>query len=176
MRLDKKELSNCSMIMNKEQLRLVGHMNKRTVTYLLENEFIPSIYDYHSNRYTIKKSDVIHFFNDYYRHPDKYNNLPDGRKLRVDPGVRNPNKLRTYYKKKLSKFDKDVLTVPEIATITGYGFSTIRKWIQTGRLESLVLPKKLLVPKEILIGWLISEEYNSIVRKSDKHLAALLKS
>ena len=65
MRLDKQELAKLPATINKEQLRIVGHMSKRTAAYLLENNIIPSVHSGKKTRcYSIKKTDVIKFFKD----------------------------------------------------------------------------------------------------------------
>lgn len=44
MKLDLKELEQYPEILSKEQFRVVGHMSKRTATYLLQSKIVPAEY------------------------------------------------------------------------------------------------------------------------------------
>ena len=49
MRSDKKKLAQLPATISKEQLRIVGHMSKRTATYLLDNQLKAMISDIEKN-------------------------------------------------------------------------------------------------------------------------------
>ena len=62
MTYDAKEFAQYPEIMNKEQLRKVCHISKRTAHYLLQFNLIPHVCTGKKTRcYAIKKSDVIDF-------------------------------------------------------------------------------------------------------------------
>ena len=62
MTYDAKELAQYPEIMNKEQLRKVCHISKRTAHYLLQFNLIPRVCTGKKTRcYAIKKRDVIDF-------------------------------------------------------------------------------------------------------------------
>jgi len=82
--------------------------------------------------------------------------------------------LRSYYKKKLRKYD-NVMTVAEVAEFTGYYSSTITGWIRAEKLEAFIMPKNYMIPKEFLLKWITSDAYNNIERKSKPHLRALMR-
>lgn len=178
MRLDYDELEKYPEVLNKEQLRIVGHMSKRTALFLLENNLIPSTSTGKKTRcYKILKKDVIAFFEDQdistdkYLSPQKwYNTVVTVRKL---PKERyKPGKLKAYYDKKLKVY-QDVMSVKDIIDLTGYSKSAVNNWISLGKLKAFHINNRFLVPKPYLLEWLLSEEYNTIERKSKKHLTAL---
>ncbi len=187
MKLDREELAKCSEILSKEQLRIVGHMSKRTATYLLESKLLPATYTGRKTRcYKIKKKDVIEFFDSLEKNPTKFATperwYSTKVKLKAKPYVIRyvPNtnidteKLREFYEKKLEPY-VDVLNVAEVAAFTGYDHKTVTSWIRTGRLEALLLLDRYIVPKELLLNWLTSERYNNIERKSKEHVRCLWK-
>lgn len=180
MRLDKKELAKLPATISKEQLRIVGHMSKRTAAYLLEQNIIPSVHSGKKTRcYSINKSDVIAFFNDLNLHPEKYASLSDNEETKPISTAALPafkyskRKLRAYYKDLLTAYEDVLLTVDQVAEVTGYRNTTITGWIRANKLGALVVPTKYLIPKAHLLKWLLSDEYNNIERKSKKHMEAL---
>lgn len=187
MRLDRERLDKCSDILSKEQFIYVGHMSKRTATYLLDSKLVPAIYNGKKSKcYFIKKKDIIEFFNDFAIMPEKYLAPPKwysekkkiktkSYRLRLNPEKINIEKLEYYYRQKLdSIFEDDVLKVQDVSIFTGYKPSTVRGWINADKMEVLILPgKRYYIPKELLIEWLLSDTYNKIERKSGKHLKAL---
>lgn len=187
MRLDRKELVKYPDVLSKEQLRIVGHMSKRTATYLLESKILPAKHTGKKTRcYWIKKEDIIDFFDDLEAHPNKYATPPkwysEKKKLKASPYKLRcmPNApvdtaaLRSYYKKKLKKHNP-VMTVAEVSEFTGYNKSTVTKWIRAERLEAFVMPRIYMIPKEFLLKWITSDTYNNVERKSKIHLRALMR-
>ena len=184
MRLDKKELDKCSDILSKEQLIKVGHMSKRTASYLLESKLLPAKYTGKKSRcYQIKKKDIIDFFYDYSVMPEKYATPPkwysEKKRIRTHsyrrgfkPTVINKKKSRKYYVDRLAVYD-DVLSVAQVSEFTGYRLSTIRHWINEDKLDVIKVHRRYIVPQDYLLDWITSDEYNNIVRKSRKHTSAL---
>ena len=185
MKLDLKELEQYPEILSKEQFRIVGHMSKRTATYLLQSKIVPAEYTGAKTRcYRIKKKDIITFFEDLEMSPKKLIAPPDWystkKNIKVSPyTVRSlPKKvldkkyLKKYYTNKLKDYE-DIIRVTQIADFTGYRSSTVTQWIREGKLKALQLPGRYIVPKSYLIDWLISDEYNNIERKTKKHVYAL---
>lgn len=187
MKLDRKELAKYPDTLSKEQLRIVGHMSKRTATYLLESKILPSIHTGKKTRcYWIKKKDIIEMFDDMEKRPGKYATPPkwysEKKKLSAKPyalryipcGNVNKEDLRQYYEEQLIAYD-EVLTVTQVALFTGYRSTTVTGWIRTGKLEALQLLDKYIIPKTLLLEWLTSERYNNIERKSKLHVRTLWK-
>ena len=67
----------------------------------------------------------------------------------------------------------DVLDAYQIARITGYASRTVSRWCTEGRLKSFPYQHSYKVPKEWLLEFLTSEDYNSITRKSKEHYAMI---
>lgn len=67
----------------------------------------------------------------------------------------------------------DVLDAHQIARITGYASRTVSRWCTEGRLKSFPYQHSYKVPKEWLLEFLTSEDYNSITRKSKEHYAMI---
>lgn len=185
MKLDRKELENYPEILSKEQLRVVGHMSKRTASYLLESKILPAVHTKKKTRcYFIKKSDIIELFDDMERNPDKYVTPPswysEKKKVKAKPYMLRyiPNAtidekaLRAYYEDLLIPY-KEVLTVTQVAGLTGYRSTTVTSWIRTGKLGALQMLDRYIIPKQLLLEWLTSERYNNIERKSKVHVRAL---
>lgn len=178
MRLDYDELKNYPDILNKEQLRIVGHMSKRTALFLLENKLIPSTSTGKKTRcYRIRKEDIIAFFDDQdiatekYIQPTKwYGEVVTIRKL-PKKGI-NTRKLEKYYTSKFKEYE-DVMTISDVMKLTGYSKSAITQWVNIGKLKSFYVRNKTLIPKPYLMEWLLSPEYNGIERKSKKHVHAI---
>ena len=80
--------------------------------------------------------------------------------------------LRKLYTKQLKKYN-DTLTVAEVSDFTGYRPTAVTGWVKLGKLKALRLGKQYIIPKEYLIDWLSSEDYNHIERKSKKHVYSL---
>lgn len=187
MKLDKTALAKYPDILSKEQFRIVGHMSKRTASYLLESKILPSRHTNKKTRcYFIKKKDIIELFDDMEKNPEKYVAPPkwysENTQIKVSPYMLrytpfdpvNTNKLRAYYKRKLKSYD-NILSVMQVAEFTGYRSTTVTSWIRTGRMEALQLLDRYIIPKELLLDWLTSERYNAIERKSKPHVRTLWK-
>ena len=67
----------------------------------------------------------------------------------------------------------DVLDAHQIARITGYASRTVSRWCTEGRLKAFPYQHTYKVPKEWLLEFLTSEDYNSITRKSKEHYAMI---
>ena len=73
MTYDAKELAQYPEIMNKEQMRKVCHISKRTAHYLLQFNLIPHVCTGKKTRcYAIKKRDVIDFMINREVNPSRY--------------------------------------------------------------------------------------------------------
>ena len=73
MTYDAKELAQYPEIMNKEQMRKVCHISKRTAHYLLQFNLIPHVCTGKKTRcYAIKKKDVIDFMINREVNPSRY--------------------------------------------------------------------------------------------------------
>ena len=138
MKLDLNELKNYPELLSKEQVRIVGHMSKRTALYLIQSKLLPAYCSGKATRcYFIKKQDLINFFEDWELNPHKYV-APEGwykstKKakplvLRVNPDEEiDEDALREFYTSKLRRMPQ-LLSVADVAGFTGYAPSTITQW------------------------------------------------
>ena len=184
MTYDAKELEQYPEIMNKEQLRKVCHISKRTAHYLLQFNLIPHVCTGKKTRcYAIKKRDVIDFMINREINPSRYivptswykygNEDVKPYKIRIQPPLPNdPQKTRRYYESKLASYP-DVIDVSSIVEFTGYNRHTGCEWIRFGKLRALALQHKYMIPKCYLIDWLSSGEHNATLRKSRRHIDRL---
>lgn len=184
MTYDAKEFAQYPEIMNKEQLRKVCHISKRTAHYLLQFNLIPHVCTGKKTRcYAIKKSDVIDFMINREVNPSRYivpsswykygNEDVKPYRIRIQPPLPNdPQKTRRYYESKLADYP-DVIDVSAIVEFTGYNRHTVCEWIRFGKLRALALQHKYMIPKCYLIDWLSSEEHNTTTRKSRRHIDRL---
>lgn len=184
MTYDAEELKQYPEIMNKEQLRKVCHISKRTAHYLLQFNLIPHVCTGKKTRcYAIKKRDVIDFMINREINPSRYivptswykygNEDVKPYRIRIQPPLPNdPQKTRRYYESKLADY-LDVIDVSAIVEFTGYNRHTVCEWIRFGKLRALALQHKYMIPKYYLIDWLSSDEHNATLRKSRRHIDRL---
>ncbi len=182
-----KQLKNYPDLMNKDQFRRACHISPKTALFLLRTGLVPC----HNNGkvthcYSIKKADVIAYLKDKEKNPDKY--LPSGytaESNRLVPKqctlselsdiINDTNALNEYYSEILQYYP-DLLDVNTITDITGYSKETVKRWISGGKLQALLVNRKYLVPKEVLLKWMSSIQFNSQKQKSMKHLNLLLEA
>lgn len=119
MTYDAKELAQYPEIMNKEQMRKVCHISKRTAHYLLQFNLIPHVCTGKKTRcYAIKKKDVIDFMINREVNPSRYivptswykygNEDVKPYKIRIQPPLPNdPQKTRRYYESKLASYNRE---------------------------------------------------------------------
>ena len=182
MKYDPKEFAKYPDIMSKEQMRIVCHVSKRTALYLLQSGLIPCEFTGKKTRcYFIKKSDVIAFYLDHARNPERYlvprdwytssSKLP-AHKIRILPPPIPPEDMRRYYDQALAK-SPDVWDVGQVSAYTGYNSRAVGNWIRKGRLHTILRTHKYFIPKCFLIDYLCSPEYWNIIRKSREHVDTL---
>lgn len=63
----------------------------------------------------------------------------------------------------------DVLTMPQTATLCGYGVTTLERWFHKDCLEGVYYRGMVLIFKESLVEWLTSYKGQDIQRKSAVH-------
>lgn len=84
----------------------------------------------------------------------------------------NRKAVQHYFERQLASYP-DLMTVAQVAEITGYSRNIVSQWCRTGRLETFTHQPKIYIPKPWVLDFLLSEDYNSLVRKSQKHCAAI---
>ena len=157
--------------MGRTDFRKACRIGTRTSIYLLQSGLVPCENTGKETRcYKIAKADVADYLRrrlaepEYYTPPSGwYKNYPahkppafglNGALLLTD-AARQP----------------DVLDARQIAQVTGYASRTVSRWCTEGRLKAFPYQHTYKVPKEWLLEFLTSEDYNSITRKSKEHYA-----
>ena len=168
--------------MGRTDFRKACHIGTRTSIYLLESGLVPCENNGKKTRcYKIAKADVAAYLlrrltePEYYTPPsDWYKNYPQRKPpatsliYSLNYAAISQQKLHSYLKK-MTKGYPDVLTVSQIAQITGYQVHTVSRWCTEERVKSFVIRNRYMVPKAWLLDFLTSEEYNNITRKSKEH-------
>ena len=159
--------------MGRTGFRKACRIGTRTSIYLLQSGLVPCENTGKQTRcYKIAKADVAAYLRRrlaepaYYTPPSGwYKNYPahkppafglNGALLLTD-AARQP----------------DVLDARQIAQVTGYASRTVSRWCTEGRLKAFPYQHTYKVPKEWLLEFLTSEDYNSITRKSKAHYAVI---
>lgn len=159
-------------IISGEQLRQILHVSKRKCAWLLNNGIIPCDDNYqNSHRYYIKLDNVIAYLEDLEDHPDKHNYPIGAFSSRVSKSLILPRSLPDNFREQLT--DEwfglpDVLTITDVADITGYTPNAVDRWIVKGSLRSVLVQTGLITCREWLIDFYCNDGYN-IVKKVDKH-------
>ena len=165
--------------MGRTDFRKACRIGTRTSIYLLQSGLVPCENTGKQTRcYKIAKADVAAYLRRrlaepaYYTPPSGwYKNYPahkppafslNGALLLTD-AVRQ--RIRRWYERLLAR-QPDVLNARQIARMTGYGARTVSHWCAEGRLRAFSHQHTYKVPKEWLLEFLTSEDYNSITRKS----------
>jgi len=183
MKVNETELKKAPEVMNKEQLRKLCHISKRTALFLLETGLLPSTNTGKKTRcYRIKKSDVIEFINDKKVNPNKY--IPPERwytygaptqsfTVRVYPsGAISKERMKCFYTSRLSQYP-DLMTTKDVVEFTGYARQSVVNWVDKGHLQILTKTNTFHIPKVFFIEFLCSDYYNGLVRKTEKHMNAI---
>ena len=159
--------------MGRTDFRKACRIGTRTSLYLLQSGLVPCENTGKQTRcYKIAKSDVAAYLRRrlaepaYYTPPSGwYKNYPNHKPpafglngaLLLTDAARQP----------------DVLDARQIAQVTGYASRTVSRWCTEGRLKAFPYQHTYKVPKEWLLEFLTSEDYNSITRKSKEHYAMI---
>ena len=172
--------------MGRTDFRKACRIGTRTSIYLLQSGLVPCENTGKQTRcYTIAKADVAAYLRRrlaepaYYTPPSGwYKNYPNhkppafglnGVLLLTDTTRR---RVRRWYENLLTR-QPDVLDAHQIAQVTGYASRTVSRWCNEGRLNAFSHQHTYKVPKEWLLEFLTSEDYNSITRKSKEHYAMI---
>ena len=174
-------LARYPQTVSKEQLRLICHISKRVAKYYLDNGLIPCKNNGKAtHKYEVRTIDVIAFLRDREQHPERYRMpLPSGKlsdHRAIDKIEYDEYTLDCYHLLLLAKVEyyHDLMTFQDISDLTGYSLTTIHRWVTNGLLRVFQRNVHSYVPKELVIRFLMSEEYRTIHMKSRKHYSLLL--
>ena len=172
--------------MCRSEFREACHIGTRTALYLLHSDLVPFVHSGKKTQlYQIAKADVAAYLRrresepGYYTPPSGwYKNSPQHKVppapvvRRLDYKMVNRKAVQHYFEKQLASYP-DLMTVAQVAEITGYSQNVVSRWCRTGRLKTFTHQPKIYIPKPWVLDFLLSEDYNSLVRKSQKHCVAI---
>ena len=184
-------------VISLEQLYKMLHISKRKAAWMLQNGIIPcEIRNTQTHKYFIKRKDVIDYINK--NEIAKQQEIPIG----IFNYTRTTNPHRTesqdsvcggsFYSfeiilndeerelfkgmlENLLKEIPDVLTVKEVAELTGYNRKTILRYAERKYIFATNLKGKLYISKQSLIEYLSSNKALGNMQKSEWHKIAILK-
>ncbi len=168
-------------IVSKEQFYKIAHISKATACYLLQSGLVPcKDSGKRTRRYSIHIDDIIHYMIDRELHPDVYRIPEHLRNTSSNHHNSNRHVLsnlsaqdRSLFKRMIAqnlKDRNDLLTITELAELSGYSPTAITRWCNTQKLKSFYVSGKYLVPKLSFIEYIASPHGFNITRKSWKHL------
>lgn len=160
--------------MTKNQMYKVCHISKKTCLFLLENGLVPCIDSgKKTRRFKIETNAVIHYLEDRDLRPELYR-PPEGfykkKQSELNRALTEDDLLimRQFYEAALKRYP-DVLTTKQISEFTGYGESSVVRWCSKQQLKNFYIKRRLFIPKEYLIDFLVSWHFIGISVKSDSH-------
>ena len=152
----------------------VCHISKKTCLFLLENGLVPCIDSgKKTRRFKIGTNAVIHYLEDRDLRPELYK-PPEGfykkNPSELDRALTEDDLriMRQFYETALKRYP-DVLTTKQISKFTGYGESSVVRWCNKQQLKSFYIKRRLFIPKEYLIDFLVSWHFIGISVKSHTH-------
>lgn len=155
-----------------DELRLMVHMSKRRVAYLLNAGLIPcEILPRATHRYIIRREDADSFAQDYALHPEKYQTASASFSSVQCPTVPehfDSERFRTHLTVRWRDLP-DILAAPDVATLTGYNENTARRWMKEERLRSVWLLDDRITTTTWLIDFLATGYGATIATKSLEH-------
>ena len=160
--------------MTKNQMYKVCHISKKTCLFLLENGLVPCIDSgKKTRRFKIETNAVVHYLEDRELRPELYR-PPEGfykkKQSELNRALTEDDLLimRQFYEAALKHYP-DVLTTKQISEFTGYGESSVVRWCSKQQLKSFYIKRRLFIPKEYLIEFLVSWHFIGISIKSETH-------
>ena len=172
--------------MSRTDFRTACRIGTRTSLYLLQSGLVPCTHTGKKTRcYKIAKADVAEYLRRREYDPHRYaapsgwyKNYPDHKPpatsvvSSINYEIVSRLLIHQYFEEQLADAP-DVLTVAQIAQVTGYSIKAVSRWCSEGRLRSIIKQPKFMVPKVWLLDFLASNDYNNICRKSGKHYAMI---
>ena len=157
-----------------DQLYRICHISKRKAKWLLENGVIPCTDSgKQTRRFQIRLDDVITFL----ERRDAgllQEDIPTGifssggRTLEKPRQLLDSEELRAFFLERWADFP-DALTVPQTATLSGYGASAINRWFRDGLVDGVCYRGKNLISKESLAEYLASQDGQLIPARSARY-------
>ena len=159
---------------NKEQLYKICRISKRTALYLLESGLIPCVNSGKQTRkYTVATQDVVEYLIRRDKEPERYlapmgwyQDKSKNDFIHLSPELNR--KMRCYFEQLMETYP-DVLSVQQVAEITGYKDATTARWCSCKKLYHFCISGKFKIPKVSLLEFMMSVDLRGIRTKSEKH-------
>ena len=162
-----------------DQIRTILHISKRKASWMLNNNIIPCINTgKQTKQYKVEIEDLISYI-ERVELGDSAIIIPSGlftTKSKIRPTISSPSLPPNFceWLENKWRYSKNMLSVPEVAELTGYATTTVNRWIRKGKLKCIQLPHMRAVPKECLIEYYLTDGHKCR-EKSAKHLRLLKK-
>lgn len=150
--------------MSKEQFYQVAHISKRQAQYLLQEGIVPcQIRKTVTHKYVIDTRDVIAYLESRPAQGTKSITAMGklhryGYHLPDDLSPKLLIYLRAAYEAAFERMP-DVMEIEQIGRVICYAYDTIYKWCASGKLKSIQVSNKHLIPKEWLFEFMLSKEF-----------------
>lgn len=93
--------------------------------------------------------------------------------IRITPDLPTDTVLfKKFYTEKL-KEQPDVMSCSDVCSFIGYDKRTVTRWVLTEKCFGFIIKHHTMIPKKKFIEWISSKEFNSILRKSRRHVSLL---
>ncbi len=154
-----------------EEAAKILHISKRKCSWMLENGIIPcEDTGKKTRRYTIYRKDVLECSKimDSIEFPQMFSAV----KGNVKKENLTDEQIESYTTYLIKKWEgvNDVLTAKIISDVLGYNIESVRRWLRSGKLQSVIVQGDFVVAKLWLAEFCCHYGYR-IVKKSDKHKA-----
>jgi hypothetical protein len=156
-----------------EQFYQIAHISKRKARWLLENKVIPcEDSGKQTRRFKIKLNDVIEYLQKAQSGTLDVS-IPSGI-FASEAGSKPPREyLATDELKGQFLADwydaPDMLSLKQASEISGYGVTSILRWVNREQVKGVLYYERYLISKESLAAFLSSKEGQDIVQKSALH-------
>ena len=144
-----------------EQLRKLLHVSRRRCVWLLKHHIPHSDTGKKTRRYTIDLETAVSFLIDFEESPELFSAAPGEfstynkyvRKKLIKEDNTFDDKLR---KRILKKYDAipDVLDSKAVSKLTGYSVNAVNRWMQKGKLRSVLTPNGRITSKEWVVEFI----------------------
>lgn len=187
MTLDYAHIQKLPSPLTLDDVRTILRVSKRKAVWMLKNGYIKyETTGKRTRQYIIKAEDLIEYFDKVANNDvsicipvgiftSRGKNIRRGRRI-IAPVIihqKPPSTLKLWLETEWKNYG-DLLTVSDIADITGYALKTIKRWIDRHKLKCFLIHRKRYIPIEWLIEFYCTEAY-TIQNKCNKHIKLMVK-
>ena len=155
-----------------EQFRKLIHVSKRAAKTLLDTEIPCVILAKTTHKYIIYKQDLINYLG---VHPGVHF-LNETARIRHSNSRLFPSNIPEVFKRRMafyftSAFAKcpELIRIRDVAEMIGYSKEQVGEWANEGLLPNVTISNIRYVSKSNLIRFLCTEDFDSVIRKSQWH-------